>query len=228
MRTRLAAALPVLVALALLPACGGDDDEADAGSTSSASTSSTTTSPAAPPSTGAPGSGTPTTGAPGSGTPSTDDEDSTDAPPFPANTEPDTGTPSADALVTVTGIRTGRHDGYDRVVFDVEGRGTPGWEARYVDEARSQGSGAPVEVEGEAVLQVTLSGVGYPTDTGIEEYDGSAPLPGNGTETVTEVVWDATFEGTSVAFVGLDEQTPFRVYLLEQPTRVVLDVVHPR
>jgi hypothetical protein len=227
MRTRFAGALPVLVALALLPACGGDDDEAGAGSTSSASTSSATTSSAAPPSTGAPGSATPSTGAPGSGTPSTDD-DSTDAPPFPANTEPDTGTPSADALVTVTGIRTGRHDGFDRVVFDVEGRGTPGWDVRYVDEARSQGSGAPLEVEGDAVLQVTLSGVGYPTDTGIEEYDGAAPLPGNGTETVTEVVWDTTFEGTSVAFVGLAERTPFRVYLLEQPTRVVLDVVHPR
>jgi hypothetical protein len=40
-------------------------------------------------------------------------------------------------------------------------------------------------------------------------------------------VWDTTFEGTSVAFVGTTEETPFRVYLLEDPTRVVLDVVHP-
>jgi hypothetical protein len=83
-------------------------------------------------------------------------------------------------------------------------------------------------VKGEAILQVTLTGVGYPTETGIEEVDGSAPLPGNGTEVVTEVVWDTTFEGTSVAFVGLTEVTPFRVYLLEDPARVVIDVLHPR
>ena len=44
---------------------------------------------------------------------------------------------------------------------------------------------------------------------------------------VTEVVWDSTFEGTSVAFVGARGQTPFRVYLLDDPTRVVLDVAHP-
>jgi hypothetical protein len=44
---------------------------------------------------------------------------------------------------------------------------------------------------------------------------------------VTEVVWDSTFEGTPVAYVGAAEQTPFRVYLLDDPTRVVLDLAHP-
>ena len=83
-------------------------------------------------------------------------------------------------------------------------------------------------MKGEAILQVTITGVGCPTKTGIEEVDGSAQLPGNGTEVVTEVVWDTTFEGTSVAFVGLTEETPFRAYLLENPARVVIDVLHPR
>jgi hypothetical protein len=41
---------------------------------------------------------------------------------------------------------------------------------------------------------------------------------------VTEVVYDHTFEGTAVAFVGTTAQTPFRVYALSNPTRVVLDV----
>jgi hypothetical protein len=44
---------------------------------------------------------------------------------------------------------------------------------------------------------------------------------------VNEVVWDSAFEGTSVTFVGLTEETPFRVYLLEDPARVVVDVAHP-
>ena len=49
-------------------------------------------------------------------------------------------------------------------------------------------------------------------------------LPGNGTQTVTEVAWDATFEGTSVAFVGTTGEAPFRVYALEDPTRLVVEV----
>jgi hypothetical protein len=44
---------------------------------------------------------------------------------------------------------------------------------------------------------------------------------------VTEVAWDSTFEGTSVAFVGAAEKTPFRVYLLKDPARVVVDVADP-
>jgi hypothetical protein len=213
-RRRVATALSALtLAAASLAGCGGGDDDSDAGATSG------------PPSSSA---AAPTSGAAGTSTPATAGDDSTDAPPFPANTEPDSGEASADSFVTVTAIRTGLHDGYDRVVFEVDGTGAPGWDVRYVDEAASQGSGMAVPVEGEAILQVTITGVGLPTETGIEEYDGSAPLPGAGTDVVTEVVWDTTFEGTSVAFVGLSEELPFRVYLLEDPARIVLDVVHDR
>jgi hypothetical protein len=212
-RRRVATALSALtLAAASLAGCGGGDDDSGAGATSSPPSSSAAT----------------TSGAAGTSTPATAGDDSTDAPPFPANTEPDTGQASADSFVTVTEIRTGLHDGYDRVVFEVDGTGTPGWDVRYVDAAAGQGSGMAIPVEGGAILQVTITGVGLPTETGIEEYDGSAPLPGAGTEVVTEVVWDTTFEGTSVAFVGLSEELPFRVYLLEDPARVVLDVVHAR
>ena len=44
---------------------------------------------------------------------------------LPANAEPDTAEPSSDARVTVSDIRLGRHDGFDRVVFEVGGTGTP-------------------------------------------------------------------------------------------------------
>jgi hypothetical protein len=155
------------------------------------------------------------------------DDGATDAPPFPANTEPDTGQASADASVTVSDIRIGRHDGYDRVVFEVGGRGTPGWDVRYVDTATSQGSGEPVDVAGNAVLQVALTGAGYPYDTGVEEFSSSGPVTGPDTEVVTEAVFDATFEGTALTFVGTTDRTPFRVYLLQGPTRVVVEVADP-
>ncbi|MBM7806210.1 hypothetical protein JOD57_002047 [Geodermatophilus bullaregiensis] len=149
------------------------------------------------------------------------------APAFSADIQPDTAEASSDARVTVTDIRTGRHDGFDRVVFEVDGTGTPGWDVRYVDTAWSQGSGEPVDVAGDAVLQVTVTGAGYPYDTGVEEYAGPDPLPGQGTATVTEVAFDATFEGTTVAFVGTRAQAPFRVYPLEDPSRIVVEVADP-
>jgi hypothetical protein len=153
----------------------------------------------------------------------TADDGSTDAPDFPGDAEPDTAEPSADAQVTVSDIRLGRHDGFDRVVFEVGGTGTPGWDVRYVDAASSQGSGDPVEVAGDAILQVTLTGAGYPYDTRVEEYSGG-PLTAADTEVVTEVVFDATYEGTTVAFVGTTGRMPFRVYALASPARVVVEV----
>ncbi len=202
--TRRAAVFPsLLLAAALLAACGsGDTATAPSASTGEASSSS---SSSAAPSTGAEDAGT-------------------DVPPFEGGTGPVTQEASTDALVTVSGIRTGRQDGYDRVVLELGGTGTPGWDVRYVDQAYAQGTGDPLEVAGEAVLQVTVTGAGYPFDTGVEEWAGPDPLPGNGTRTVTEVVWDATFEGTSVALVGTTGEAPFRVYSLEDPTRVVVEV----
>ena len=199
-----------VVAGFLLAGCTGDDTAADrpTPTTSAAETSATSSPPARP-------SGEDTAG-----------DGATNAPPFPADVDPDTADASPDAQVTVSDIRIGRHDGFDRVVLEVGGEGLPGWDVRYVAEASSQGSGDPVQVAGDAVLQVTVSGVGYPADTGIEEFSGPDRLAAADTEVVNEVVFDSTFEGTTVAFVGTTHRRPFRVYLLEAPTRVVLEVAH--
>jgi hypothetical protein len=186
----------------------GCADEGDGGASSASSTAESTSASSSAPA-------------------EASEDGSTDAPPFPADVEPDTSAASADASVTVSDIRIGRHDGFDRVVFEVGGTGTPGWDVHYVDAASSQGSGEPIDVAGNAVLQVTLTGAGYPYDTGVAEFSSPGPVIGSGTKVVTEAVYDATFEGTSVAFVGTAEQTPFRVYLLEGPTRVVVEVADP-
>jgi hypothetical protein len=216
--TRRAAAVvcpSLLLAVTLLAGCGDGEGSGTASGSSAASSSSAAASTTTGTSAQQGGTG-------GEGT--TDEDTTTDAPPFPATTDPDTQDPSADSRGTVSEIRTGRQEGYDRVVFEIGGTGTPGWDVRYVDEASSQGSGAPIEVEGEAILQVTLTGMGYPYDTGVEEWAGPDPLPGSGTAVVTEVAWDATFEGTSVAFIGTTAQVPFRAYALQDPTRVVVDL----
>ena len=147
------------------------------------------------------------------------------APPFAADTRPDTASASPGAAVTVTDLQVGRHEGFDRVVLEVAGAGLPGWDARYVPEARSEGSGFPVQVTGEAVLRLALTGVGLPGDTGVAPYPGPGRLA-PGYPAVREVVLDSTFEGQTVTFVGTAAERPFRVYRLQNPDRVVVEVLH--
>ncbi|WP_435736444.1 hypothetical protein V5D56_16905 [Cellulosimicrobium sp. PMB13] len=153
-------------------------------------------------------------------------DESSDAPvPFPANTEPDVQEPTADALLTVTDIRVGHHDGYDRAVLELGGTGTPGWRVEYVDRPVGDGKGDVVEVDGDAFLQVMISGSGYPMDTGVEEHSEPNPVEGGDDGVIEEVRLLGVFEGYTQAFVGVDgEQRPFRVFALENPTRVVVDV----
>jgi hypothetical protein len=213
------AAVPVLLALVLLTAGCGDGAGGSSATASSSAAGAASTLPDEP-------GGEPVDDPDGAADDDTADDGDEGAPPFTANTEPDTADASAGSLVGVTDVRIGRHDGFDRVVLEVGGEGTPGWDVRYVDAPASQGSGDAVAVAGEAVLQVTVTGTGYPGDTGVQEWAAAAPLRSGDTEVVTEVVWDGTYEGTSVAFVGTAARSPFRVYLLDGPTRVVLEVAH--
>jgi hypothetical protein len=155
-------------------------------------------------------------------------DDEPGAPPFLANAEADRADPSADARLTVSDIRIGSHDRFDRVVFEVAGRGSPGWDVRYVAAADVPSNGGPVEVSGRAVLQVTVTGTADPVAPGAERYAGPDPLAVAGTEVVTEVDLYASSEGRTVSFVGTTERRPFRVYLMENPTRVVLEVAGRR
>ena len=78
-----------------------------------------------------------------------------------------------------------------------------------VEEARAQGSGDPVAVDGEAVLAVAVLGTGYPMDTGQEEVADDPALPG-GLGVVRDVVLGAVFEAQYEAFIGTSGRQPFR------------------
>jgi hypothetical protein len=143
--------------------------------------------------------------------------------PFPGDTNADVADPVDPAGLTVTAVRAAHHEGYDRVVFELSGTGTPGWSAEYVDSPASQGSGEAVDVPGTAYLQVTLQGTSYPYESGAEEL-ARGPVAVSGTDVVQGAFYDATFEGTSVAWLGTSDRTPFRVYALTGPSRVVVEV----
>ncbi len=198
-------------ALLLLAACGGGQDPVvEPGVTATPPDATATTTPA-PDGTTAPASPTPTE-SPGT--------------PFAANTEADSGDSSGD-LIAVTDVTTSAHPGFDRVTFAIGGGdGQAGWEASYVDDPRSQGSGDQVEVAGGATLRVTITNVGLPPDTGGETYEGPERLTPRPLEAVTEIVDDSIFEGRHVFFVGTTDRTPFRVRRDADTGAVVLEVRH--
>lgn len=203
----------VLLALALtgsLAACSDDEDTAQVptnnGTAASASPTAEGTAPVEP-----------------SPSPSVEPVE-TEQPGFPADTAVDTEQPSGGPL-GVTAVRVARQEGYDRVVFELDGQspGQPGWRVEYVDEPTAQGSGDPVEVAGEAALSVTITGTGYPFDTGVEEVEDDPTLPGD-LEVVQDVELGGVFEGQYEAFIGTASRAPFRVFRLDDPARVVVDV----
>lgn len=126
----------------------------------------------------------------------------------------------------ITGVRTGLHDGYDRVVLDLTGdEPVLGWSADYVDRAIEAASGRPMDLDGEDFLQVGVDGIDWLRDAP-ERYDGQT-VRGDGTQVVTEVGFGPLFEGQQQVLVGVREATAFRVFGLSDPARIVIDVRHP-
>lgn len=172
------------------------------------------------------GDGTPEPG-PTETAPPADDDPPRDAEEFHAATEPDEGEPSDDAVLSPTGLRFAEHEGYDRVVLDLEGTGEPGWWVAYVESPAEQGSGAEVDLDGQAFLEVAVTGVQYPTEEGAEEYGGPDEISPTGSEVIEEVVVGGIFEGRQQMFLGLVSEQPVRVFGLADPPRLVIDVQHP-
>ena len=213
----------------LIAACSGDDAEPDVTTT----TEPTTVEPTATSTVVATATATPTVEPQPTDTvtataePPTDEEPPSDEAPFPADRARDPSTASDDARLSPVDLRFGFHEDYDRIVLDVEGTGSPGWSSEYVDEPTQQGSGQPVELEGDAALVTTVQGVVYPTEDGAEEYRGPERFEPDPAGIVEEVVYGPVFEGQVEIYVGLDSDQPFRVFGLEDPTRVVIDIQHP-
>jgi hypothetical protein len=127
-------------------------------------------------------------------------------------------------------VRAGLNDGFDRVVLDItgppDGEG-PGWLARWTEEVFRDGSGLPAEVAGDAFLEVIVSGMAMP-EPGDPVYEGGDFwLDTHRLDGVYEVLRTPPFEGQLQLVVGVaGEPRPYRVFLLQDPMRLVVDVRH--
>ncbi|MCP2327714.1 hypothetical protein HDA40_006221 [Hamadaea flava] len=119
-------------------------------------------------------------------------------------------------------VRTGRHDCYDRVVFEFEGAAT-GYRAAY-GEAYTQGTGVPLSpyTAGGAVIElVLLEPAAYATG---EHVATVVPY-----DTLRDVVAGGTSEGYTTFAIGVRARLPYRVFTLNGPgthSRIVVDVAH--
>lgn len=136
---------------------------------------------------------------------------------------------SGQRIALLTAVETGRHEGFDRIVWTFDGA-TPAYRVTYVDRPITEdGSGTPIDVRGDAMLQIILTPASG-TDLSGEEvrkiYEGPERIDGSasGTSVVEEVVLTGDFEATLSWVIGLDRRAPFTVTELSDPTRIVIDI----
>ena len=124
-------------------------------------------------------------------------------------------TNGASSLGNITAVRAGRNECYDRLVFDVNGT-PPGYSVRYVSTVFAEGTGNPLPVTGGAKLEVV-----------IRSLSDTARMPSvAGFQTFRSVVYGGSFEGQTTVGLGVRARLPFRVFILTNPSRVVVDVAH--
>lgn len=161
-----------------------------------------------------------TTGSTPTATPSSPTGRADGAPAPPEGTALQTAKHAGTWDLVLTDVRAGEHEGHDRLVLEFTGTGTPGWAVRYVDEAVLEGTGDVAAIEGDAILQLDVSGTALPAP-GDDRPPRQGPVGA-----LVDVYVGGTFEGYTQVFVGVEGgRAPFRVLALGGPPRLVVDVV---
>lgn len=138
------------------------------------------------------------------------------------------GTLSSAPLVEV---RTGRHDCWDRVVFEFAGPAN-GYSVAYGQTwTEGQGLALGPYTAGGALLRVQLRAPAYDDAhlATVPYRTGDHVARVLGYPTLRDVVFGGSFEGYTTFAVGVRAQLPYRVFVLTGPgghSRIVLDVAH--
>jgi hypothetical protein len=129
-------------------------------------------------------------------------------------------------------VRAATHQTCDRVVFDLNGLGHPGYLVRYVPAVSADPSGRPIRVAGAAALQVTIQAPDF-AESGHQPWRTPWQLGQRltgGWSTLREVRFAGSFEHVTSFAVGVRARRPFRVLVLPDPsnhvTRLVVDIAH--
>ena len=133
----------------------------------------------------------------------------------------------------ITNVRSGRHQCFDRLVIDINGRGVgaPGYRVDYVGTVHKDGSGDPVPLRGNARLRIVIHAPAY-DGNGQPAYRPASEkelVNVAGYRTFRQVAWAVSFEGQTTIGLGVRARLPMRTFVLSGPGgghRVVVDVAH--
>lgn len=134
----------------------------------------------------------------------------------------------ATGTAVVTAVRTGVHEGYDRVTVEFAGDSSlPGYHIEYVDRPLHEcGSGRQIHPVGDAWLEIRLDGAAAHTEAGTptlpgREIDVAGPL-------LRRMYRTCDFEGVVTFVAAVASPQPYRVMELTGPSRLVIDFRHQR
>src|SRR5215218_9804392 len=125
----------------------------------------------------------------------------------------------------LTSLRAGRHASFDRVVFQLDGPIPSYYSVRYVPVVRLDGSGDPLRLRGTAFLEVVVRAPTH--DQNYQPVLRPTRLRPD-FPALREVNAPGSFEGQTTAGIGVSQRVGFRVLELTNPTRIVIDLAHPR
>jgi hypothetical protein len=127
-------------------------------------------------------------------------------------------------------IRAGRHECFDRIVFDIDGP-AGGYAVRYRAHVTHIATGEPIALRGGAFLELIVR-VPAHDDDGQSTYPraGRRHLVNvRGFSTFRQAAWAGSQEGVTAVGLGVRARLPFRVFVLAGPgagSRIVVDVAH--
>ena len=133
--------------------------------------------------------------------------------------------PAAPPVLELVDVRTGQHEGFDRVVFEFLSD-VPAYRLEYVQSPITDcASGFTATIAGEAFLRVRMTPAAAHDEEGNVTFVPTELTPG--LPTILEVEGTCDFEAILTWVVGLSEEVDFNVFVLTDPSRVVVDLAHP-
>lgn len=132
---------------------------------------------------------------------------------------------SAPDIPVLTGIRTGLHPTFDRIVLDFSGP-QPQVSSRFVDELTQDGSGDIEWLTGAVFAEVHATPAQAHDNAGHSSYPGPRKFGTRDLTNVTAVAITGDYEGVLSMGVGMRRQIWIKAFTLTGPTRVVIDVGH--
>ncbi len=112
--------------------------------------------------------------------------------------------------------------GFQQFIFQFEGEGVPGFDMYYLNDANmDHNSGQEVPLQGDVKLRVAFE------PGNLNGYSGDTRIAANGNPNVHEAVYVMQEDNAMVWAIGMDKMSGYLVSVLQNPSRIVLDIFDP-